>query len=579
MSTPNKSAPRSASWSSPRFDLDLRQSIKPLLDPGAGRWHSQMKPPQANLDSRLGLQFPLNQGGLSWESRKRISDRAGSLEIRFQLAERPADGQLLGAFGQYQPLLSLGGDRLKIHIYHWTTMLVVDWQMQTSYRLRMSWDHRAGITVHLSPSKGDDQRLHRRMTWQAFNQPIIPLTLGGSVLSKARLGAWTGSFKGWISQLKLWDQPQDSPPDAMPPRVVETGPEVSPLPAHAGVRLLQIHDPAVVESRHRCRSIPDRLVDLRKTRRVAGLDELVKNSRDQMHLFAAVTYKVSRMWPHFHYWPWRDGMQRDMFWQRGHRMVRDIQAGEMAGMCGGFSHLMEELFWSLGVDARRVQVIDHSSFQAFSDQHNKWVILDASQNRNAHYFVDGQGVPLGVLDLIHRHRRRAWEENPFADVRAAVLQDDLSVKLVDASAWVELYSFAGVGTGDPGVKQGQQPHLLWLPDHQRPAASLFYRAMGSNAQSMTTLVDQPEDMFWSCNRVKVKLAWHQPGQILRVDARPVGVTFADGLEVRFDDQAWQRTAAQFKWILHPGVNEMSVRTRNLLSNRGHPWRMQLWARA
>jgi len=552
----------------PTFELDLRRSAKPVRCAGDGGFHSRVAAPEGERSARKGLRLPLKGGALAFESRDKIDDAAGALEIEFVLDEVDQPQPLLQAFGQYKPLVEIARDELRLNVYHHHLRMLVSWVPARLYRLRVSWDHTAGVALEVRRARGPVQRLVRRMTWRAFRQKYVPFSIGGMLDGRPVFTMWTGSFKGWVRRVRTWRAPLEVPAPVV--RVSARG--HSPLSAHHDVRVLALHDPPVRDSRWRCDTIPPRLEDLRKTRRIARLDEVVARCSDEMQVFRRLTWHVSRMWPHFYYWPWPRDEQRHIFWKRGHEMIPLIERGEMGGMCGGFAHVMEELFWAMGFDARRTQVYGHSTFEAYSNQFNKWIVCDASFNRDAHLFVDAKGEPLGVRDFVLRHERLCEWPHAFDDVRAAICQEDGSARIVETTWWSN-YSHVGIGLGDPSRNQGNRPHIWYFLEHERPA---FEGSVNVGGES--TLVEDLDEIFWSCQRAQVSLEWADPGRRLRVTTKPFQVTFPDGFERKVDEGGWERCGARFTWTLHPGVNALAVRTRNKLGAAGHPWRIQLWRR-
>jgi hypothetical protein len=514
--------------------------------------------------------MPLESGALAFESRGRIDDAQGSLEIEFELDEKPSDFELVHAFGQYEPMVQLTGDAVGLRIYHHAMRIQMGWKPRMPYRLRVSWDHTFGFVLEVKPRGGPAQRLARHCGWRAFRQKYVPFCIGGSLAGSPVFTRWTGSFRGWIRRVRTWREPVEVPGPAI--QVRDLPRRRAPFTLPADVRILSLHDPPIHDSPWRCNSIPPRLGDLRRTRRAARLDELVAPCENELEVFAKLTWYVSRLWPHFYYWPWPTDEQRHIFWKRGHEMIPRIKAGEMGGMCGGFAHVMEELFWAMGFDARRTQVYGHSTFEAYSNQFDKWMICDASHSRNCYYLVDGGGVPQNTMDLIRRHERRVSDPRAFDDIRQAVCQEDGSARPIETTIW-QAYTHVGVGRGDPNKAQGKRPHIWYLSPHEGP---VFDGSMGVGGGA--TRVERLEDIYWSCNRAQVSLKWIAPGRKLEVSLRPFQVTFADGFEREIDEEGWEKCAARFVWPLHAGVNALRIRTRNRLGAAGHPWGIQLWRR-
>lgn len=556
----------------PMFELDLRKSFTPEISGGKGDYHPLVKPPKGELDPKRGVHLPLEDGGLSFESRNKIDDARGSLEITFEF-EETGRCTLVQAFGQYEPWLEIVGDGIQLRVYQHTLRLLNKWKTGVAYTVRVCWDNTAGVTMELSRSGGPKQKIERRCRWKAFSQKFAIFAFGGRMVGKT-LGMpdnpYSSSLKGWIRMVRTWSEPLDCPAPAV--RVSDLPGAKGPFPAHRDVKILEINDPPITDSPYRTNSIPDRFDDLQKTRDVAGLDEVIAPCRNELEIFQTLTRHIGMMWPHYWYWPWPEGDQRHIFWKRGHEMLPMIEDGEMGGMCGGYAHVMEEVFWSLGFDAHRIQVLGHSSFEAYSNQYDKWMLCDASFHRNCHYFIDGNGQPLGVRDMILRHLLRADDPDAFKDVRAAIVSEEGAPRIVETT-WFENYCYAGIGLGDPNKKQGHRPHVWWFPEHDRPYMETADPSRGKDGSKLTGRLD---DIFWSCQRTQAEMAWDKPGEKLKVSLKPFQVTFLDGFERSVDEGAWENCGKSFAWALHAGVNTLSVRSRNKMGAKGHPFRLKLW---
>jgi len=553
----------------PTLDLDFRKGVTPRGKAKKLSYHPRIEPPD-KVDKKQGLTFPLANGALAFESRDITTDKAGTLEIEFTLTEHPNEFELLHAFGQYPPLVQLNADGLALKLYDNELLLKVPWQTKKQYKLQLCWDHRTGITLSLKPARGKAQTIQRRWTWQAFDQKYVILAAGGFFLGRPVFTKWQNKFNGSIQSLRIWAQPVEP---IRPPVKVRDAKGKLPLVAHRDVQLVELHDPLIVDSPLRYNHIPGRLADLKKTRAKWQLDELLSKCHDEISKFAVLTHHVSRSWPHYHYWPWPRNEQRHIFWKKGHEMHDPIRAGEFGGMCGGYAHVMEELFWSLGFEARRIQVDNHSSFEAWSNQFNKWVICDASMNHESHLYLDASSEPIGVSDLIRRNEQLEFDPNAMAGVHHGVCQPDGSMTPL-RDIWSQHYRYAGVRLGDPTTNFNNHPHAWYF----QPAERAYCNESNLKCGGKVTHVKRMEDLFWSCQRALVKLRWATPGKSINVAAEAFNVAHPDGFEYCVNNNTWRRTRGKFTWRLQGGVNQLQVRTRNKLGATGHAWSMTLWRR-
>src|SRR5690606_20553594 len=111
------------------------------------------------------------------------------------------------AMGQYPPMVSLHREGLLLRVYQHELRMHVNWQAERVYTLRISWDHTAGIVLELQPDGGERQCLRRRCVWQAFSIQTLPLCIGGNLAGRPVFTEWTGTFHGYVRQVRLWDQP------------------------------------------------------------------------------------------------------------------------------------------------------------------------------------------------------------------------------------------------------------------------------------------------------------------------------------------------------------------------------------
>lgn len=579
----------------PTAAFDFRKSLRPQSGSVRPGCIGDMTAPEGTTHPRFGLEFPLASGGFAFHSGKVITDAAGSLEVVFRLRTMPAQATLIQAWGQYEPLIALTNEALQVT--HLCPMRVA-WKTDANYTLKVDWDHRAGISVSLKVHGGKEQTLRWPATWRAFRQEHIPFGLGGSV-SEPRFRKWHGTFQGWLRSLKIWSAPRTTPG---PAEVRQSGEPIrAPFPAAPGIRVLAFDEPPVIPDPLGLDQLPDRFADLRKTRRVCGLDAVTAPCRGELEVFAMLTWHLGNLWPHSYYWPWKRDEQREIFWKRGHEMIPKIKAGRAGGMCGGYAHMMEETFWAMGFDARRIQVRAHSSFEAYSNQLDRWIICDASYGRYCHLLAGPDGQPVGAREVIRAYERRAFDPqaldgfqplycnrqnlqpgpaspaHPPHPSRSNLLGQDGGAR----SAYLH-YDSVGLAINKTkqhgrhrATPEGDHSHVWYLRACDRAS---FPGSPSSVMGKESFLVDDLAALYPSRNRCAVRAAWTVKGEILSLAFRPVGVTFFDSFEIEVDGETRRITAGSFRWTLHGGVNELRVRTVNRLGAKGYPWSLTLYRR-
>jgi len=565
----------------PRLHLDFTKSIKPVSGKAPWGGHGDLPAPQGKLDRKRGLKFPLRAGGCMLASGGIMDDAAGSLEIGFTPEKAAATGVLVQAWGQYAPLLELCGDTLKANVYSCPADMLVRLEAGVEYTVRFSWHHECGFTLAFTPRGGACQTLSRRHRWKAFRQQYVPFSIGGTATAP-RYRKWAGSFAGWVSSVKLWRDPQDGPG---PVEIGEAGGRIAPpFDPAPEVKVLELDDPPIRPDPLGLVQLPDRsLADLRRTRELCGLDEVVSKCKTELEIFTRLTWHLGTLWPHCNYWPWPGNKQRLMFWKRGHEIIPQIQAGKAGGMCGGYAHMMEEVFWSFGFDARRIQVRSHSSFEAYLNEQDRWIICDASWNDRCHLIADGHGCFLGCGDLIRRYEEQEYNPRALSDVHPLICREEnlgapAGPLEEGMSAAIGAYRHLGVETDKTaayGRKTSTAVNASRMAWYLRACERDYFRAK-EMGMGQSILVDRLEDLYPGRNRAQVALRWRRRGASLTLTAKPVGVTFFDTLLMAVDGEAEKPFKGAPDWNLHPGVNTLTVRTRNRLGARGYPFRIRLW---
>jgi hypothetical protein len=572
----------------PALELNLTQSVTGL---GRARFgaHGEMAAPEGDIDPKRGLRFPLKRGGFMLASGGVISDAAGTLEIVFTPAAARPGGALVQAWGQYSPLIALTGEGVSVNVYDAGFPLLVALEGEKRCLIRFTWHHDCGFTLTVQPQDKPAQVVRRRLAWKAYGQKYVPFSIGGTAdKDSPRLRRWAPGVAGWVRSVRLWSEPQEVPG---PIQVDVSGEPIRlPFKPTANVKVLELDDPPIQPDPLGLVSLPHRsLDDLRKTREVGGLDQVVRCCKNEIEVFSMLTWYVGSLWPHCNYWPWPPGETRWTFWKRGHELLPLIRAGEAGGMCGGYAHVMEEVFWSFGFDARRINVTHHSSFEAYSSMHDRWVICDASRNAQCHLLADDRGRFLNCGDIIRRYEAAEHNGKALSDVRQMICREENLVPVPVSSPDAIQGTWYVYAYDQMGLCMDKTHQLGRRTAAARPSRMAWYyrdcEREWAKAQALPAgepepvLVKNLDDLYPSRNRVNVGLAWLKPGETLRVAAEPVGVTFFDTLIAAFDGGAEMPVKGRFAWKLHPGVNLLTVRTRNRLGAVGYPFKLRLWKRS
>lgn len=507
------------------FALDLRRSAQPTRAVGGTAVLFNIRRPQTGFDKRRGLHFPLTDAGLLFQNNGKLNDAAGSLTISFSLDKADTGGLLFRSFGDYLTLIVVDRE-LQLSLYGHELRLGIRGR---SHTVTVAWDHQRGFSLATK-----SQRITRRITWRAYRQRYIPVEIGGNATElRPNRTRWQNSFTGWIQTVTLHTRP---------PR----------LPSE---RLI-LRDPVITDSPLRFDCIPDRLANYRRCRKLhPELEDLYFGAPTAFEGLKNVARYVSNLWPHTSYWPW----PRQIFTDRGDRLLTDIKAGNCGGMCGGYAHTMEECLWALGVPARRVQVYHHSALEAYDHTHDKWILLETD---NAHGYagvwINRAGIPCCIGELIDLYEQERLQ--PGITVEHVPLGAECPGGVINnrfPEWWLRYcYILMGWYHGDRSFWYAPKWYRLTPPVPYEPAKLQQY-------------VADWRQLYWPCDRVLVERQDRRG--VVQLKLQAFQAQFFRDFEICVDGQTTHQRADRFEWRLHPGENRIAIRTRNRLGARGHPW--------
>jgi hypothetical protein len=559
------------------FLLDLRTGPRPRFARGGAAPVLDLPAPSRGAATPRGLRLPTAHGGglLFWNCGK-LNDAAGSLAIEFSLDAGDAGGTLLRTFGNYLTLAASPAGReceLRLRIYGHDLRILARRPAGRPLRVRASWDCARGFRL-----SAGGVTLARNAAWLPYRQKRVPIEIGGAI-NELRPGRtkWVEAFRGWIRVVECHARPLETPA-LDPAEARRIAPLAPPPPTRAlavprGLSTVDYHDAPIVESPLRFDAIPDRPSNLRACQRAhPELARLYHGARNAFDGLLAVGRHVSNLWPHTSYWPW----PRAIFEERGDRLLAGIKRGEVCGMCGGYAHVMEEALWALGVPARRTQVFGHSSFEAYDHAHDKWICLEVDNAvGHAGCWLDARGIPYSIGELIDLLERDRVEPGAFRrSARHLPLGSQCPAGKIhgsDPESWARAcYLYMGwFKRRDYGAKA--PPESRWhYPRAYRPSRLDPYSPPAGQR-----LVPDPRLLYWSCDRVRVRLDWRDAPRTVRLHLQPFQAQFFESFEIHVDGRRFALRRPSFAWHLHGGLNRIRVSTRNLLGAVGHPWRLAL----
>ena len=365
-------------------------------------------------------------------------------------------------------------------------------------------------------------------------------------------------------------------------------------PFHLGpfdLWFIRWHDPALIDSRYRYRALPDRESELHQAKgMIPELYDRYHQAKSPLEGLLSVGAMVSEMWPHTEYWPW----PRAIFSDPGQVLFPKLKLGQIAGMCGGYAHVMEEALWSLGIPARRVQVANHSSFEAYDFGHDKWICLETDNGTGyAGVWLDDQEVPLSLgecIDLLEwDHALPGTLERRCQHRPLQAACPTQRINNPDPYQWFRFcYHHMGYYRRNDHLPATVAPSSYW---YATPSRRIWPMEPYTRSDSQH-LVEDWRQLYWSTQRVKFSQApqWSlssDQSQIsLQMKLEAFETCFADHLRISQDHQTSKLTLPEdpqagvdWQWRLHPGLNELEIAVVNSLGAIGHPLRASVFLTA
>ena len=289
------------------------------------------------------------------------------------------------------------------------------------------------------------------------------------------------------------------------------------------------------------------------------------------------------------------------------RVILSLTQGNRSlGMCTHYATTFVQCAQALGYPARSI-FRGHALSEAWSNEHKKWMVMDAGMDpndrRRATYNFERNGVPLSELEV-----RKAY----YIDKR----WDDIQVRATNLSEGTEKVEPSFVEDRENVLKSTEQ---LFMPlrnnfiDHREPEepehGQGYFKYLGHIYWKDSATSDIPwtdffttreADLYWTLNQAQLHLL-QGPDGTLRVMLDTVTPNFA-GYEYRIDGGAWipwelkpspraqnppvqaypmQATGGciDFAWKLHPGRNTIEARPFNTAALRGITSRLVVEAEA
>jgi hypothetical protein len=221
-------------------------------------------------------------------------------------------------------------------------------------------------------------------------------------------------------------------------------------------------------------------------------------SKDQLDLFLKLCDWTHRQWKHSNPDPYPLSNAIDI--------LADIRAGRTGGFCGQYGYVLGDVLKSMGYFAVRYVELTgpkgqgHFVVEVWSEQFNKWMVLDADQD--LYFEIKDTQVPANAYEIRDSMLKK--------DGKVLARSADDSRKALGAYK-MELYANFAVSLRSDLLRH---PKPLTVKD--RFDMFLFFRDSRTRAQSFpdgkipySQVTDRIEDVYFDCNCVRAEYQVNQ----------------------------------------------------------------------
>ena len=239
--------------------------------------------------------------------------------------------------------------------------------------------------------------------------------------------------------------------------------------------------------------------------------------------------------------------------------------------CAQYSSVLISSCYSLGWVARELGLhkllgnpgsTEHSVTEVWSNQYRKWVILDPTFN----IFIEKDGLPLNGNEIRDEYFRNNGEDLTY--VKGAEKQkykkSDLPIKYRDLAgfsvnaAYIDWYSFLFFMDNSDYLDNppGYSNKCFMIVDERNSAVKWHKREVPKDKK----------EAYWTLGEAKMSLT--AGGNAELKIALTTNTPDFDAFLVKTDAGEWKETGAAFAWGLKPGLNKLTVTTRNMSGING-----------
>lgn len=293
-----------------------------------------------------------------------------------------------------------------------------------------------------------------------------------------------------------------------------------------------------------------------------GLDELAPRDAKFLEIVHALVPWTSRQWT--------SGIPDPYPRSNALDILADIRAGTTSGFCGQYAYVLADALKAVGLFAVRYCELQsrsgsaHFAVEAWSDDHQKWVLLDPWLNV---YYTTADGAPLSALELHDLAVARTFGEARVVQLEPRPTKPRIEELEANGLAY---YFHLAVSTRsdymrhpDPVTMLERQTSFVYYDDPEVPPEARLdlYWLRSSRRQ----------DFAYAMNQVYLEVEAAAPDRVVvQCTTRRSAPNFR-GFQWRREGLAW-RDLDGARLVVTPstGPGRYEVRTRNAFDRYGAP---------
>jgi len=414
-------------------------------------------------------------------------------------------------------------------------------------------------------------RLESNLETEAVSNTKVDLSFRFGSTPDYSLETWTD----WISTIETipeqlsyfqWQMSLSTDNSLLTPVVKELEIEMElsvPEPTNRPkLEIIQRQVPESVRSSHRFSYLPSGTKRAQIFRDRWKLDDVVAEANSEFDRFVRLSEWTRHQWENG--WdmgaidlspPW-DGL-----------LILELTSRQLSlGMCTHYSTVFVQACASLGLIARTLVIRCHCVAEVWSEEYNKWIMIDTGGDSNdqtkATYYYVKNGVPMSALEI-----HNAWIHQDFDGVE---IQPEHAAKrfendIVSRTQLFERFcihlrndELRTLSPGEPehGLGSYHYDGYLWWKDARTPPHPWFSKHSG-----------RTDDFYWAPNGVVIYPRRLDHPEILDVDFRTQMPNIEHYL-VHTGDEDWTPVSDRFSWKLCRGENHLQVKALNKFGRQG-----------